>query len=79
MDIANTRESKQEEEDNITSKKAWRRSSVETALVLILPVVSTHSRLPFKDEASDQYEKTDTVTRHPKVSGDIFSIILWQQ
>ena len=52
--------------------------TVETALVSILRVVSTHSRLPFEDDASDRYEKRDIVRGHPKVSGDIFSIIFWQ-
>ena len=33
--------------------------TVETAPVSILRVVSTHSRLPFKDDASDRYEKRD--------------------
>ena len=48
------------------------------ALVSILRVVSTHSRLPFEDDASDRYEKRDIVRGHPEVSGDIFSIIFWQ-
>ena len=52
--------------------------TVETALVLILRIVSTHLRLPFKDEASDRHEKRDVVRGHPEVSGDIFSIIFWQ-
>ena len=52
--------------------------TVETAPVSILRVVSTHSRLPFKDDASDRYEKRDIVRGHPEVSGDIFSIIFWQ-
>ena len=50
---------------------------VATALVSILRVVSTYSRLPFKDEVSDRHEKRDLVREHPEVSGDIFSIILW--
>ena len=33
-------------------------ATVKTAPVSILCVVSTHSQLPFKDEASDRYEKT---------------------
>ena len=40
-------------------------------LVSILRVVSTHSQLLFKDDASDRYEKTDLVKGHPEVSGDI--------
>ena len=52
--------------------------TVETALVSILRVVSTHSRLLFEDDASDRYEKRDIVRGHPEVSGDIFSIIFWQ-
>ena len=55
--------------------------TVEMAPVSILRVVSTHSRLPFKDDASDQYEKRDIVRGHPEVSGDtmscIFSIFFW--
>ena len=52
--------------------------TVETAPVSILRVVSTHSRLPFKDDASDRYEKRDIVRGHSEVSGGIFSIIFWQ-
>ena len=46
--------------------------TVETALVLILRVVSTHSRLPFKEDACDRYEKRDITRGHPEVSKDIF-------
>ena len=46
--------------------------TVEMALVSILRIVSTHSWLPFKDDASDRYEKRDIVRGHPEVSGDIF-------
>ena len=46
--------------------------TVETALVLILRAVPTHSSLPFKDDASDQYEKRDIVRGYSEVSGDIF-------
>ena len=43
------------------------------ALVSILRIVSTHSWLPFKDDASDRYEKRAVVRGHPEVSGDISS------
>ena len=46
--------------------------TVKKALVSILCVVSTHSQLPFKDDASDRYEKRDIVRGHPEASGDIF-------
>ena len=52
---------------------------VETALMSILCIVSTHSRLPFKDEASDRYEKTVIVRGHPEVSGNTFSRQIRQQ
>ena len=50
--------------------------TVETALVSILHVVSTHSQLPFEDDASERLIwEEDIVREHPEVSGDIFSII----
>jgi hypothetical protein len=47
--------------------------TVETALVSTLGMLSTYSRLPFKDEASNRSEKTAIVGGHPEVSGDILS------
>ena len=49
--------------------------TVETALVSILCILSTHSRLPFKDEASDQSKKRAIVRGYPEVFG---GVILWQ-
>jgi hypothetical protein len=50
--------------------------TVET--VSILGLLSTYSPLPFEGEASNQSEKTVIVRGHPKVSGEIFSRVLWQ-
>ena len=51
---------------------SWFFHTVETALALILRVASTHSRLPFEEDASDRYEKIDIVRRHPEVYGLYF-------
>ena len=46
--------------------------TVETALVSILRVVSTHLRLPFKDDTSNRYEKRDIVRGHLRYLGIFF-------